>query len=299
MAVTRKTTEARIKALEYLVELALAKRGSSSISSGETILWDPTQATSGQRVHTWAEVMAAIASSVVPINLITSVSALAPVMVPAGVHDMKYATITALFPDPGFGGILSLSDGAVIANIGHWGEGLEIIGNSVTPGNDAIRFDWANRPDPWFRTNGELINVGTEPMIQVPTGKDLIIEPFGSLAPLGSDQAHPIVNLNGTSTVTLYLNNMPIDGLADNWVTGDAPSGVFYYNDGSLPVPLPSIPGFLGTVTNTGVQSVGGAGITTDRPIANYANVSYFDKTLGKPIFWDGTQYVDATGAPV
>lgn len=40
-------------------------------------------------------------------------------------------------------------------------------------------------------------------------------------------------------------------------------------------------------------------GTTAKRPTVTQIGFYYFDTTLGKPIFWSGTQWVDATGAAV
>jgi hypothetical protein len=46
------------------------------------------------------------------------------------------------------------------------------------------------------------------------------------------------------------------------------------------------------------------SGSTADRPVTSTQvplpiGLFYFDTTLGYPIYWDGTQWVDATGTPV
>lgn len=41
------------------------------------------------------------------------------------------------------------------------------------------------------------------------------------------------------------------------------------------------------------------SGTTVDRPICGVIGFKYFDTTLGKPIYWNGTAWVDATGATV
>ena len=38
---------------------------------------------------------------------------------------------------------------------------------------------------------------------------------------------------------------------------------------------------------------------TAARPIVEVIGTVHFDTTLGKPIWWDGTDWVDATGTPV
>lgn len=53
-------------------------------------------------------------------------------------------------------------------------------------------------------------------------------------------------------------------------------------------------------ISQTGWVKVGhGAGDTAGRPAAPAAGVSFFDQTLGKPIWWSGTAWVDATGTAV
>lgn len=38
-------------------------------------------------------------------------------------------------------------------------------------------------------------------------------------------------------------------------------------------------------------------GTSANRPTASVLGQSYFDTTLGKPVWWDGTRFVDATGS--
>lgn len=40
-------------------------------------------------------------------------------------------------------------------------------------------------------------------------------------------------------------------------------------------------------------------GATASRPTASVTGQSYFDTTLGKPVWWSGTAFVDATGTVV
>ena len=48
---------------------------------------------------------------------------------------------------------------------------------------------------------------------------------------------------------------------------------------------------------NTGWRPVGHpAGFTSQRPGSPVVGLSYFDRTLGKPIWWSGTEWVDANG---
>ena len=38
-------------------------------------------------------------------------------------------------------------------------------------------------------------------------------------------------------------------------------------------------------------------GATANRPVSSVTGQFYFDTTLGKPVWWDGSKFVDATGA--
>ena len=38
------------------------------------------------------------------------------------------------------------------------------------------------------------------------------------------------------------------------------------------------------------------SGATASRPTAVYVGQPYFDTTIGKPVWWNGTTWVDATG---
>lgn len=56
----------------------------------------------------------------------------------------------------------------------------------------------------------------------------------------------------------------------------------------------------IGTLTNeqlAAVTTVNNGGDTASRPAEPVLYQSYFDATLGKPIWWDGTGWVDAAGA--
>lgn len=41
------------------------------------------------------------------------------------------------------------------------------------------------------------------------------------------------------------------------------------------------------------------SGLTAERPTVNQIGYQYFDTTLGKPIWWNGTVWKDAAGTTV
>ena len=56
----------------------------------------------------------------------------------------------------------------------------------------------------------------------------------------------------------------------------------------------------IGVNTNLLALNTPSAGVTADRPATSLqVGQQYFDTTLGIPIWWDGTNWVDATGTTV
>lgn len=52
-------------------------------------------------------------------------------------------------------------------------------------------------------------------------------------------------------------------------------------------------------VTGETLKTVRAGGSTANRPTSPATFATYFDTTLGKPIWYDGVNWVDATGATV
>ena len=51
-------------------------------------------------------------------------------------------------------------------------------------------------------------------------------------------------------------------------------------------------------INGSTIQSIS-SGITSNRPITTIIGYQYFDTTIGKPIYWNGTGWIDATGTSV
>jgi septal ring-binding cell division protein DamX len=52
-------------------------------------------------------------------------------------------------------------------------------------------------------------------------------------------------------------------------------------------------------ITGETLKTVRAGGSTANRPTAPATFATYFDTTIGKPIWYDGVNWVDATGATV
>lgn len=68
----------------------------------------------------------------------------------------------------------------------------------------------------------------------------------------------------------------------------------------------PSLAGFVlrshstqGTILSRPDRRSVESGTTAERPVASFIGFSFFDTSLGFPVFWDGTDWVDATGSVV
>lgn len=114
-------------------------------------------------------------------------------------------------------------------------------------------------------------------------------------------------NQNGIATVFGKVRDLPLP--IGSWTVGDK----VFVNGGSLTKVPPLDAGhylaFMGWVTqahptqgvidvNPYVQPVI-ADVTANRPTIYRVGDTWFDTTLGKPIWWTGTEWVDATGATV
>ena len=101
------------------------------------------------------------------------------------------------------------------------------------------------------------------------------------------------VNVAGPNKSDIPMPNIKelaeeLDGLHTVAHTGD-------YNDLENKPDIPTIPTVFDYLSSM-------RGSTEDRPVFENSEAIgylYFDTTLGKPIWWNGTAWVDATGATV
>lgn len=97
-----------------------------------------------------------------------------------------------------------------------------------------------------------------------------------------------VVNVKG-KTLNLGTDETVLNGLIKN--------GVVTVDDGDLNIDTADGGGKF--TYNQEEVSVIRSGATSDRPANSVVGTQYFDTTLNKPIWWNGTVWVDATGAIV
>lgn len=139
-------------------------------------------------------------------------------------------------------------------------------------------------------------------MIEIPTNVFFVLDIIlnGSLL-IGGPA--PIINVNGPGA-TIIAGVLGTATINNNWLTGPLGSTLIYENADGAPSPLPTNAGFAGTTFQdilTGASCTGPATRPVNPLGALPIGATIFDRSLGitgKPIWWDGTQWVDATGAP-
>jgi len=258
-----------------------------------SILWSPT---GGGDATTFAEVMAFVAANAPPLDIYVEGN----VVIPVGVFAMKGSGFIAS-PDAG-GFTVTMADGAQLENLGFIEGSLALVANSTVLTPLVFNAATGGSPDVLFlRFNAALQNDGSVPMIEVPNNIIFVLSMIFNGALLVGGPA-PVVN-GGVGSV-IIIGALGAATISDNWLTGPGGCTLIYQNVGGVPSPLPTNVGFVGsTVQNvlTGVSCTGPATRPTNPFGAQPIGTPVFDQSLGVsglPIWWDGTQWIDATGAP-
>lgn len=267
-------------------------RGGSSIGGGNAILIDPSLPSAGNRFRTWAEAYAIVQASNAPIDIACAVQT---IPVPAGVYDMKGGSLFSVQFGFGAGTLVTLADGAVLKNLLSI-EGLELRGNSNTQ-TSLVWDQVATEASMKITFGATLANRGSHAMVEIaPNG-------FGDFAVINqsrvSAEPDPVFAIGDSGQLFVDVTLGGTGNFSNNFVSGPGTATLAYFHDGSMQSPLPTNGGFSGTVTNTPIQGVGGT--TADRPTGDLnIGTAFFDTTIvpARPVFWNGTAWVDATGTP-
>lgn len=256
------------------------------VTNQSSIVWN-TVGTSAD-VNTWEQLYSFLQRSEVPVNIYLEAEVGAPAFeIPAGtwnLHDSFFISKTSeVVP-------LIVRDGAVIQNLAGLYGIIFVFQNSapviiVEPDDRVLRVE-----------NSALVLSGSAEVISVPNAAASpfyleLIESTISTAVLT-----PLIALGGGAALAIQL--MQGSQIVDTTVSGPVGSTLTFQHDGGTPFPIPTQTLMLGTVENSPFGVVGGSGPTTFRPASPTLGTMYFDTTLVPPIpiWWDGAQWVDATG---
>ena len=111
---------------------------------------------------------------------------------------------------------------------------------------------------------------------------------------------NPLIHVNDGATLLIRaMQGSTIDPSAISCAVGGT---VIFAHDGNTYFPV-DWPAMDGTLLNQPAGIAGGAGPTAFRPTSVIGPLSigcvFLDTTLGYPIWWDGTDWLDSTGAAV
>lgn len=272
----------------------------NGLGVGGQIVWRPGSPSDLDHVETWGEVYAAIQATSGRVVVLVDNSLALPV-IPVGVYQLElrveFAALTPYFGLSGPPTIVSMSDGAVLANLLGIQQNVRLQTNQTTA--PALTYDdFANAI---LSNGGVLENLGTRPVIDVAAGRTfgLGLKDTGVLS--GST---PLIHLVGTAAMALNVTDSSF--IQNDIISGDAASTLIYIGDDTF-VP-PTLAGFLGTYgidyrASNAARNTPAAGPTLGRPTGGIpfgplVGQMYFDTDIVKPVWWDGAQWVDATGAP-
>jgi hypothetical protein len=257
-----------------------------SLGSG-ALVWRPDGL---GNVRTWAEVMAVVSVSKAPITVYVP-QPIITYSIPAGNYNTKGLNFEAPF-NPNAIVTVQIEDGALLRNLGGIGGAMVLRGASNAT---CLAYDG----DFGFlrlHSFARISNSTVTPMLQLTAGNTLAVY-FEELAAADG----PIVNATG-GILGILVSEQALE-IADDFATGSAPAAVGYIHDGSIT--FPALVGF-GSTVNLPMGQDGGYGPFAFRPVGLFQPVktgcAYWDTSLlpapGKMIWYDGTQWVDATGAP-
>lgn len=258
----------------------------NSPSGRSSLLPPPTQITWAPDgdAKTWGEVMDIVQDSASPIVVWLEPDSVN--IVPAGTYDVRGMIIESprlVNNRPTFG----LGEGALVRNLGALNGAVQCLGASSSP---CLAFDG----DFGFLRVTDIASVqneGSAPMIVVTPGNTIAIH-LHLLAELRGN----VVNATGGIVGVIVTDGAEID---DGFATGVPGATIGYIHDGSIS--FPTTTGF-GSVVNLPFGQDGGYGPTGFRPQGLFQPVktgcAYFDTTLNKMIWFNGTIWIDAAGAP-
>lgn len=264
---------------------------------GTGVVFQPGGVAQGNIYTTWASAVAACRAIVGPVTLYFDETFDTVPVIASGTYDFG-AEVTFQGVTAGVG--LVLASGVIFSHspIGYYE--VSVASSGTTP---YVMTD--------FPTNGIICNNASlsGPLYRVTTG---IVFDLRNASVISSDIVACVVatDPNGTINVQLQDNSRVDANALEAGVNGDTNHPVITLiavSDDCFPSLNQTVHGSLGeiVISNPEILDPHGIlsnGITADRPDVSANNVigtRWFDTTLGIPIWWDGTQWVNALGAAV
>jgi hypothetical protein len=270
--------------------------GTAQFEPGPTLDFAPRivwRANGTGNAKTWAEVVALIGTQP---NAEIYVDDATTYTIPANAS--AYDVLRAYFqapPDASSPVVVSIDDGAVLANLSGIHGLMSLVGSGTT--GPSLVFDDTNTPV--FDVDGInciLTNAGTAPMIELADGTNFFLRL--SNAALVGTSGGALINATDSTILVIITENQG-QTIQNDVFTGNAGSTLDFLQDGTLQTAVPTFAGFLGTINNIAKGMAGGSGPTSFRPSSPIPlGCLYFDQTLPSFIQWTGAAWVpvDAGG---
>jgi hypothetical protein len=260
-----------------------------------TVIWAPDG--SGD-ARTFYDVARMIVGSLHPLLVYVNRYATDPELsIPAGTWDLENTSATTLGYGDSTANTIYLEDGCVLRNPGEVFRSIRVVARSSSTVVEFVDLPDGKVPVIYAANGASFKNEGTVPCYTVAADVFSVLALANGTVELG-DEALIHVEADGTLLVR-SMNGSAIDPGA---ITCEVGGTIIFAHDGTTTFPI-EWPGVEGTLLNQPAGVSGGAGPTEFRPVSVIGPLSvgcaYFDTTLGVPIWWDGTDWLDATGTPV
>lgn len=287
---------------------------------GASIVFRPGLPSSGVYVGTWAEVEARVNAASGDITVLVD-SSNAPAVVPStcDLDGNNMLVLGAASYEIGSQNtVLSFAPGGAGGRIRNL---RAIIGPLLVECTPTVRPVFDYDPNTWLRIfimrDGAQLALQPGSTISPISAQNppLTFTPFELVMDFGaryydSGLGIPMVSLTspmsaGSSMILLIANSFDPSAFTPNLIGGDLSNTLIYLGDATAPRPGPNFlwPSFPAANIFTSrvdkqVNIEPSSGSTVDRPVDLMTGQMYFDTNLGKPVWWTGSQWVDATGAP-
>jgi len=249
-------------------------------------------------VRTWAGVMAIVAASASPVVIWIDCTTSGPYTIPAGSYEMARAWLVGAKLGNPEENKLRAPDGVKLRNLGGLASSVWLDAFPSTA--PTFAFDTVSPAQPpvlGLVLGATVKNSGSRALADVAGGggPGLILGLLigGSVE---STSSAPFMAL-APGAVALVSAFAPGSNPA-NLISGDATTAVQIIGTSGVQTPL-SV-GFAGSFSY-GPSNAAWSGDTAHRPTFNAGDCpgfSYFDSTIGKPVWWTGAAWVDSAGAP-
>lgn len=221
----------------------------------------------------------------------------AELSIPAGRWDLEGTSATTLGYGDSTTNTIYIEDGAVLLNPGEMFRSVRVVARSSAPVVEFVGLPDGKVPVIYAANGASFKNEGSVPCYTVAADKFVVLALSNAAVEQGTT---PVIYVeSGGTLLARSIQGSTIDPAA---ISCDVGGTIIFAHDGNALFPV-EWPGVAGSILNQPAGIAGGSGPTAFRPSEVIGPLSagclYYDKDLGKPIWWSGVEWVDATGTAV